>query len=304
MRKANISADQSPGAQGIASLLEGLAPRRREIIRPVLEQPRPYVLLSLRGVSRKLERDPATLLRTVRAMGFKRYRDFQRYLHDRSIAYSTSLDVMEQASPPKSGTAGLIVRSIDRDLDNLKQLRNSVDPLRVVEVAKKLYLARRVLVLGADMEGSLVTFLDYNLAMLGIDCVSALTAGQIIHRMRHVGKQDVVIAIAFGRGLRQTVEGTKSAHANGAYCVGISDSFLSPLVSYSDQFFVTSTERVSFADSYVAGMAFVNLLLVACANLRRRRTISLLRKAAQEQRSGYRWYSEQPPMRRGAPSNA
>jgi DNA-binding MurR/RpiR family transcriptional regulator len=292
MGKANSNADQSPGAQGITGLLAGLTPRRRENIRPLLEQPRPYVLLSLRAVARKLKRDPATLLRTVRAMGFKRYRDFQRYLHDRSIAYSTSLDVMEQASPPRSGMAGLIVTSIDRDLDNLKQLRNSVDPQRVVEVARKLYRARRVLVLGADMEASLVTFLDYNLAMLGMDCVSALTAGHITHRVRLVGEHDMVIAITFGRGLRQTVEGLKSAHANGAYCVGISDSFLSPLVRYSRQFFVTSTERVSFADSYVAGMAFLNLLLVACANLRRGRTLSLLRKAAQEQQSGYRWYSE------------
>lgn len=293
MGKINTDAGRVLGEHGTAGLLDGLTPRRRENVRRLLEQPRSYVLMSLRSVARRLKVNPSTLLRTVRAMGFPRYRDFQRYLHERSIAYSTSLDVMEEASPPKSGLTGLMVKSIARDIDNLKQLRNSLEPMRVVEVARKLYAARRILVLGADMEGSLLTFLDYNLAMLGMNCVAALSAGQITHRMRHVGKQDVVIAVTFGRGLRQTVEGFKAARSNGAYCVAISDSFLSPLLRYAHQFFVASTERISFADSYVAAMALINVLLVACANLRRRRTLSLLRKAAQEQKTGYRWYSEQ-----------
>lgn len=292
MVEPHISTERMHEAQRIASLLKGLAPRRQENIRPLLEQPRAYLLLGLREAARKLKMDPATLLRTVRAMGFRQYREFQRYLHNRSIAFPTSLDVMEQASPTRGGIAGLIMKSIERDLDNVRELRNSIDPARVVDVAKKLYLARRVLILGADLEACLATFLDYNLGMLGIDSVAALTAGEITHRVRHCSRQDVTIAVTFGRGLRQTVEGMKSAHSNGAYCVGISNSFLSPLVRFSDQFFVVSRERISFVDSYAAGMAFLNLLLVACANLRRRRTLSLLRRAAQEQKSGYRWYSE------------
>ncbi len=293
MPKAKQVVDSSLAPTGIATMLEKLTPRRREIIRPVLSEPRAYVLLSLRGVARKLKSDPSTLLRTVQAMGFKQYRDFQRYLHERTIAFSTSLDAMEEASAHKDGVAGLIARSVERDLENLKQLRHSLDTSRVIALAKRLYEAKRILIMGGDMSGSLVHFVDYNLAMLGLDSISAVSAGQIIHRVRLASKQDVVIAISFGRGLRQTVEGLKRAHEIGAFCVGISDSFISPLARFSDQFYVTPSERLSFADSYVAAMAFLNALMVACANVRRRRSIAHLKQVAQEQKSGYRWYTEE-----------
>ncbi len=292
MPKTKSKPERAPAPSGIAGMMERLTPRRREIIRPVLGEPRTYVLLSLRGVARKLNSDPSTLLRTVQAMGFKQYRDFQRYLHERTIAFSTSLDAMQEASKLKDGVAGLIERSIERDLDNLKQLRHSLDPSRVIALAKQLYEARRILIIGGDMSSSLVQFLDYNLAMLGIDSTAAISAGQIIHRARLARKQDLVIAISFGRGLQQTVEGLKKANENGALCVGISDSFVSPLARFAEYFFVTSSERLSFADSYVAAMAFINALMVACANVQRRRSVAQLKEVAQEQKSGYRWYTE------------
>ena len=40
-------------------------------------------------------------------------------------------------------------------------------------------------------------------------------------RRANCGKKDLVIAISFRRGLRQTVEGLQQAHANGAYCVAL-----------------------------------------------------------------------------------
>src|SRR5215469_5553925 len=105
-----------------SELLRSLTPRRQEMIRRILEHPNDYVLLSLRGVARAIQSEPATLLRTVQAMGFKQYQDFQRYLHERCIAYSTSLDVMERSAVHHAGLKGLIGRSMERDIENQKQL--------------------------------------------------------------------------------------------------------------------------------------------------------------------------------------
>jgi DNA-binding MurR/RpiR family transcriptional regulator len=273
-------------------LTQRLNARRRELIRPVLEEPRPYVLLSLRGMARKLDSDPATLLRTVQAMGFKRYHDFQQYLHDRSIAFSTSLDAW-LGHESAAGTAGLIGASIDRDIQNLQQLRSGLDAERLITLARRFYHARRILILAGDVVSCVAQYLQYNLAMLGLNAMGVYMPGEIVHRVRHLTSEDVALAITYGRGLRQTVEGLKQAQKNGAFCVGISDNFISPLQGFSDLFFVTSTDRVSFADSYVGGMAFCNALLVACANVERRRTVALLKKVAAEQREGYRWYPEQ-----------
>jgi DNA-binding MurR/RpiR family transcriptional regulator len=273
-------------------MIEQLAPSRQEIVRRILAEPRTYVLLSLRTASRQLKIDAATLLRTVQAMGFKHYHDFQQYLHDRSIAFSTAIDALEQVAEHGNSAEALVAKSIDRDIENLRQLRSGLDRGQVVALANKLHTARRILVFAGDLSRSLAKYLDYNLGTLGLNTVAALTPGEIVHRVRHVTNKDVVIAISYGRGLQQTVEGLKDAQENGAFCVAISDTFLSPLARLADQFFVTSTEHVSYADSYVAGMALLNAVLVACANVRRQRNVSVLKKVAQEQRTGFRWYKE------------
>src|SRR5437016_3955866 len=75
--------------------IEHLSVKRQEIIRPILEHPREYVLLSVRAMAKRLHTDPATIVRIVRGLGFGSYREFQRHLHELSLAFATSLDTMQ-----------------------------------------------------------------------------------------------------------------------------------------------------------------------------------------------------------------
>src|SRR5438067_4872978 len=78
--------------------LNMLSPKRQEIIRPALERPREFVLLSVRAIADRLNTDPATMVRIVRGMDFASYREFQHYLHELSIATATSLESMETST--------------------------------------------------------------------------------------------------------------------------------------------------------------------------------------------------------------
>jgi DNA-binding MurR/RpiR family transcriptional regulator len=265
-----------------------LSGRRRDLVRPVLERPAENVLLSLRGLARKLQSDPATLLRAIRAIGFGSYADFRAYLHELSLTHATSLDVVRRATR-LHGPARLS-ETLTRDFKNLQTLQHGIDAKRVTAVANRMHGARRILVLGGDLVESLVSYLEYNLIALGFPAVPATSPGKIVHSVRDVGRKDVVIAISFRRGLRQTVEGLMQARANGAYCVAITNTLASPLVRIASEFFLAPIEVVPLAVSYTAPMACINVLLAACFYRRRARSIALLKKAAQEERTGFRWY--------------
>ncbi len=279
------------GQGGFRDRIRKLSPRRQELIRPVLEHPREHVLLSARSLARKLGTDPATVVRIVQGMGFSSYREFQAYLHELSMVLATRLELMETSRARNSDIPAHVMEVLDRDLRNLHGLRNSLDAKGVSALAKKLHSARRILILGADLATSLVMFLEYNLAILGLPALTAVTPGRVVHTLRTIGKGDVVIAIGFRGGLRQTVEGLREARARGAYCVGITDSFISPLARFAHSSFLASIEG-PVGDSYVAPIALLNVLLIACANVRRARTLALLKEAEREQRTGYRWYRE------------
>jgi DNA-binding MurR/RpiR family transcriptional regulator len=269
-----------------------LRANHREIIRPVLERPRDYVLLSIRDLAKKVGTDPATLLRMVRGMGFAGYRDFQRYLHELSIKFATMLDLMQDARTGREDMPAHIDGSVQRDFENMQALRHTLEVHRISQLARRIGSARRVIILGGDLAAYLAGFLEYNLTILGVTSISGTSPGRVAHLVRTVGREDLVVAITFRKGLRQTVEGLRQARARGAYCVGLTDTYLSPLVRYSNESFLASIESPSFAGSYVAPMAFLNILLVACANVRRRQTLELLKQADEEQRDGFRWYHE------------
>jgi DNA-binding MurR/RpiR family transcriptional regulator len=284
------STKQAP-ALNVNDRLKKLSKKRQEIIRPILEHPRDYVLLSIRALAVRLGTDPATIVRIVQGLGFAAYRDFQHHLHELSLAFATSLDTMK-AGETDGGLPGHVRISLEQDLKNLQGLKNSLETKRIVALAKRIYKVRKILVLAGDLADYLAYYFEYQLSILGLPVVAATSAGRIAHLVRAVGKQDLVIAISFRRGLRQTVEGAQIARKRGAHCVGITDTYLSPLARECQEVFLASIESTSFIASYTAPVALFNAILAACGDYRRARTLKVASEIAEEQRQGTRWFTQ------------
>lgn len=269
--------------------IDQLSTKRQEIIRPILEHPRDYVLLSVRALAKKLRTDPATIIRIVHGLRFENYKQFQRHLHELSLAYATSLDTMQQSEG--SDATHPAMDSVFRDLKNLQGLKNALDPARLSALAKKVYAARRIVILGGDLAAVLVEYLGYQLNLLGLPISMATSAGAATHTVRSLTRQDVLVSITFRRGLRHTVEGTQQARLHGAYCVGITDTYVSPLARTCHEVFIASIDSVYFGASYAAPIALANAILTAVGEFRRSRTMEIVRDLAEEQRKGSRWYA-------------
>jgi len=276
-----------------SELTRGLSPRRHELIGPVLDRPRDYVLLSVRKLAEALGADAMAVLRAIRDMGFATYPEFRRYLHELSLVQATQLDTVAGGRARGTTVPAHLLDSLSQDADNLASLRRTVDVARLEALALRLYDARRIVLLGGDMASVLVTFLQYNLAVIDLPSVACTRPGEVVHAVRGLTRADVVIAITFRRGLRQTVEGVRQARARGAYCVGVTDTHLSPLARFAQEYFVAAVDSPLYGVSYVAPMSLLNLLLVACVTTRKARAMQLLKTANAEQRDGFRWYRDQ-----------
>src|SRR5260370_21190753 len=105
--------------------------------------------------------------------------------------------------------------SLEQDLKNLQGMKNSIDAQRLVALAKRFYEARRIVLLAGDLAVHLAQYLEYQMSLLGLPIFAATSAGRILHIVRSVNKQDLVIAISFRRGLRQTIEGAQQDRIRG-----------------------------------------------------------------------------------------
>ncbi len=275
--------------QSLAQRVANLSPKRQEKIRPVLENPRTFVLLTVRDMAARLGSDPATIVRIARSLNFSSYKEFQQYLHELSIANATSLDTM-QAGPKGTSVTQMVRDSLDNDMHNLNALRNSLDVARICRLAQRVYAAKRVILIGGDLAESLVHYFHYHLLVLGLPVQVATTAGHAAYVSLSATRNDLVFAISFRRGLRQTVEAMQRAKRSGAYCVGMTDTYLSPLARDADEFFLSSVEAHSFGASYVAPLALLNAILMACSSSKRSRTLALLQQIEEEQKHGFRWF--------------
>lgn len=270
--------------------IEKLSSKRQETIRPILEHPRDYVLLSIRALAKRLKTDPATIVRIVQGLGFSNYRQFQRHLHELSLAFATSLDTMQQRQ--KEGVSGHPASdAILRDLKNIQGLKNSLDLERFNQLAKRVYAARRIRIIAGDLAVIVADYLCYQLNILGLPVFAATSPGAVHHTVRLLTNRDLLIAITFRRGLRTTVEGAEQARSRGVYCVGITDTYVSPLTRTCDEIFIASIDSLSFGASYTAPMALANAILTSVGNFRRSRTMQIVREMVEEQRTGFRWFT-------------
>ena len=282
-----------------------LNPRRRRLVQATLENPDQTFFLSSRALARRYGVDPATIVRTIQALGYERFADFAADLREHFKARLSPYRILEAAAREKRSVADHVRHSVERDMRNLSALSSALDPLRVVDLARRIHRSRRILVVGVDLAHALSSFLAYGLMPLGFDAEAPSgSAGNLHHKVRLLGGRDLLIAVSFGRCLRATVEAVDEAKERGVPTFGITDSDTTPIARHCDQYLIAGIASSSFTGSYVAPMSLLNGVLVACAQLKPRRSLALLRQSEKEYLAGPRWYEQTPEREAGASASS
>src|SRR5262249_51889722 len=163
----------------------------------------------------------------------------------------------------------------------------------VMGVAKRIHRARRIVVVGIDLAASLANLLAYGLAVQGFDAEAPVgSSGNLIHKIKVLDAKDLLIAISFGRCLRETVEAAQRARRLNVPTFGITDSDTTPLAKYCDGYVGAAIASSVFTGSYVAPLSAINTIIAACAHLHPQRMLAILRDYEKDATAGARWYQE------------
>jgi len=272
-----------------------LTPGRRRLIQATLDASDETHFLSSRALARRFRVDPATIVRTIQVLGYEKYADFAADLREHFVSHITPYRIMEATVREKGTVVDHVRHSLERDMANLNQLRSGLDPARVVDFARRIHRARKILVVGVDLAAALSWYLAYGLAPLGFDAEAPVgSSGVLLHKVRLLTRKDLLVAISFGRCLRDTVEAALLAHERKVPTFGITDSDTTPIARKTDAYLLASVASSTFAGSYVAPQALLNSILLACAELKAKRSLELLRQSEKEYLAGPRWYESVP----------
>lgn len=284
-----------------AEAQSSLHPRRRQMIRAIIEHPEETYFLSSTELARRFGVDAATVVRAVQGLGYKKFGDFAADLRRHFVARITPYTLMQAAAREKQPLAERLQREVDKDIDNLHLLKNGLATERILDLAKQIHRSRSILVIGIDLAASLSTYLAYGLFTAGFSAEAPMgSEGVLYHKVHGLTSRDLLIAISFGRCLQDTVDAVKQARQQGTPTFGITNSDTTPIARYSDQYVVAPIAASVFTGSYVAPISVLNTIISACSHLHPQRTLARLRENEKEYLSGRRWYKE--PSRESDPS--
>ena len=276
--------------QRLAQAQSKLNSSRGRLLQAILDNADDNHFLSSRALAKRYEVDKATIVRSIQALGYQRYAEFAADLRAHFISRITPYTLMKSAAREKRSVAGHVGHSLEMELRNLVALRSTLDADQVVQMAKRVGRARRIVVVGVDFAAGLSYLLAYGLVSLGHNAEAPVgSTGNLHQKISLLGPKDLLIAISFGRCLQSTVDAVLHARQNGVPSFGIADSEKTPIARFCDFYWIASIANPSFHGSYVAPFAAMDALFVACAHLQPKRALALLRRKDQDSRS--RWYS-------------
>src|SRR4029078_1935652 len=184
-----------------------LSGSRRRLIREILDNHEHTFLLSSLDVAKRSNVDAATIVRTVQALGYERFADFAADLRQHFVKHITPYTVLKAATQEKRRVTDQVTHWFGRDVESLSVLRSSLAADRAIELARRIHSARRILVVGVDLAASRPGFLPDGLTPTLFDAEAPVgSTGNLQHKIDLMTEKDLIVAISFGRCLRETVE--------------------------------------------------------------------------------------------------
>src|SRR5256885_2221041 len=270
-----------------------LNPRRQRLLRAILDSADETCFLSSREMAKRFHIDATTILRTTQVLGYEGFAGFAADLRQHFVSRINPYTVLKAATKEKRSVADHIDHSLEKAIDNLNILKSDLDRQSVIALAKLIKRSRHVVVVGLDFASSLSYYLAYGLLALGFDADAPIgSSGNLQYKVEALTSRDVLVAISFGQCLRDSVEAVLRARKQRVPTFGITDSGTSPIARYCDAHLIAPVVSPSFLNSYVAPMAAISAIHVACAHVDPRRSLNRLRPTDREYAAGHRWYRE------------
>jgi len=205
----------------------------------------------------------STVVRFANELGYSGYPKLQKALQELIKTKLTTVQRIE-ISRDFISEQTVLENVLRADIDNIRSTLEKINNDTFEEVVNKILQARKIYILGLRSSTTLANFLGFYLNLI-LDNVRVVSYGvsDIFEQLLRINNEDLFIAIGFPRYSSRTVEALKYAKNNGATTVAITDSLLSPLVTYGNYTLLAQSNMASFVDSLVAPMSLINALIIA-----------------------------------------
>lgn len=206
----------------------------------------------------------STVVRFANELGYDGYPKLQRALEELVKNKLTSIQRMEVTSD-RIDQQHILKSVLQSDAEKIRYTLEEIDEKTFDEAVQMILSARKIYILGVRSCAALASFLGFyfNLIFDNVKLIHTNSVSEMFEQIYRMESEDVVIGISFPRYSKRTLKAMEFARSRDAKVITITDSPLSPMITYSDCSLLARSDMASVVDSLVAPLSLINALIVA-----------------------------------------
>jgi len=272
MKKHNV-------LQIIKSNKERFTPQQVKIASYVLNNSEKVAFLTATQLAKEIGVSQPTVIRFVQSLDFPKYYLFLEAFQELLKAELTSADrfnlSLESKSSVSEGTSNIILRELRTLTIFAREFPQESFNRAVQQICKSNY----VYVIGTRGSAALARYFAYFLGKAKRN-VFAITreASDEYERLLHLRTEDLIVAIAFPRYPRETIDIVRFCNKHGANVLGITDKIDSPLASLSKFYIIVPVTFSTIFDSYSSAFCLFNMIVTEVGRANKVESADLFRE--------------------------
>lgn len=245
----------------IARIYPKLSPKKRRVADLIMDDYKNIFLMTAREIAEKCQVSEPTIIRFSVDMGFSGYSDFLQYMKGLLHTELTGADRLRRSNRERD--AETTIQSYCKNaIDNLNNLMASVSEKEFKSIARKIFKADKVFVVGYRASATLAYHFGYLLKKVRQHVIiDTDLSWELMDALFESSPNTLMVVIAFPRYPRRTIKLLEYARRCKVKVIGFSDTPKSPIIALSDQYMVLDIEGVSFVDPFAHVIAFLGALV-------------------------------------------
>ena len=255
-----------------------LSPKKRRVADLIMKDYKKIFLMTAREIAEECHVSEPTIIRFAVDLGFSGYMEFLQYMKGLLHTELTSVERLTRTSRQSNGRS-TIEKYCQNAIRNLENLMNSISEKELKKIARTIYRAETVYVVGYRASATLAHHFGYLLKKIRENVfIDTSLNWELMDSLHGRGKSTLIFVIAFPRYPRKTIELIEYAKKYNVRIIGLSDNPRSPIVTLADQYIIVDIEGVSFIDPFAHIIAFLGALVHEITFLDNKKAMKCLSK--------------------------
>ncbi|MEW9674322.1 MurR/RpiR family transcriptional regulator [Ammoniphilus sp. 3BR4] len=251
--------------QKLQNKISELTETQRRVADYIIKHPMDVAFLTVDQLAGLVGTSTTTIMRLSFSLGYSGYTEFQKGLQE-LLRNRAAPQTRLEANLKNLNESDLWIRCAENQINNIQSTVEMISTETLNDTLNMIVSANRIYCTSVRSGLPVAQYLTHGLNRLLGNC-DLIIADQAdwIDEVIGLTSSDVIIAISFPRYARRVIDFVTKAKENDARVIGITDSYSSPLVPFSDVFLPCSSSSISFHNSTIASMFVADYIISAVA---------------------------------------